>query len=78
MTRNEALIYRVRYTTAEAIFRIAAWVKPSNYEFEAVQAATHTVIASLTMTEDELFRGLDDLMSPADRQVTKDTEASQS
>ena len=41
MTRNEAMVYWVRYSIAEAIFRFAAWVKPRNYEFEVVRETVH-------------------------------------
>lgn len=47
MTPIEARVYRIRYTIAEAIFRFASWVKPSNYEFEAVREMAHWVIGAV-------------------------------
>ncbi len=44
MTKNQALVYWVRYSMAEVIFRVAAWVKPANYEFDAVRRAIHMMI----------------------------------
>ena len=44
MRGSEILVYRIRYIVAESIFAVASWVKPPNYEFEAVRAALHLMM----------------------------------